>query len=190
LNVACSAACEIAHRQGEQFSTQKIENRGIESHSRKRQQIFLSKRRELDENNYCKHAEQDCLQKADIVFDNHLVHDHLREHGKEEFQKTHGNSQPQHLEQNHFKARQKGKYPSQCWLALRSLFECWCVIEQRRVAGPFPFEFTAWKFPQATRWIGHTHELLIDIVEHDPMIAFPMHYRRQRHHREIAQRDF
>ncbi len=69
------------------------------------------------------------------------------------------------------------------------MFECGRVIEQRRVACPLRFKFAARKFPQPNRGIGHAHKLLIHIVQHDPVVALPVHYGWQRHEREIAYRD-
>src|SRR5437763_1829944 len=94
--------------------------------------------------------------------------------------------QPQHLKQDHLESRKKRKNPRQGSFTLRSLFECGRVIEQCRVTGPFCFEFASWKFSRPARGIGHAHRLRIDIVEHDPVVALPVHYRRQRPGWEIA----
>ncbi len=39
------------------------------------------------------------------------------------------------------------------------------------------------------RGIGHAHVRFVDVVEHHPVIAFPVHNRGQRHHRKIAKRN-
>ena len=55
---------------------------------------------------------------------------------------------------------------------------------------PLCFEFASRKFSQSTRRISDASKLLIDVVEHDPVVAFPMNDGRERHGGEIAQRDF
>ena len=181
LNVACPTACEIGHRQGKELPAQEVENGRIESNGRKRQQIFLGESGELHKDDRGEHAEQDSLQQAEVVFDDDLIDHHLSEHREEQLQKTDSDSQRQRLQQDHLKTREKWKHPRQRGLAFRRLLKCRGVIEQGRIPGPLHFKFAPGKFSQSPRWIGHAHKLLIDIVEHDPVIAFPMHNCGQRH---------
>jgi hypothetical protein len=83
LNIACPTACEISHRQGKKFPAQEIENGRIKAHGREGQQILLRKGRELHEDERREHAKEDDLQKADVVFDNDLIDDHLCKYRKE-----------------------------------------------------------------------------------------------------------
>jgi hypothetical protein len=83
LNIACPTAREISHRQGKKFPAEEIENGRIEAHRRKGQQIFLRQGGELHEDERREHAKQDCLQKADVVFDNDLIDDHLCKYREE-----------------------------------------------------------------------------------------------------------
>ena len=59
------------------------------------------------------HAEQNRLQQADIVFDNNLVDDHLREHREEQLKEADSDGQPQCLQQDDLKPCQKRKNPRQ-----------------------------------------------------------------------------
>ncbi len=62
------------------------------------------------------------------------------------------------------------------------------VIEKRGVARPILLEFLARNLAQTKRGIGHFDVGIGDVVEHHPVVAFPVDNRRQRHQREIAQR--
>src|SRR5437773_8299832 len=83
MNNAGPTAREISHRQRKKFPGQEIENGRIEAYGRKGQQIFLRKRGELHEDERREHAKEDYLQKADVVFDNDFVDNHLCKHGEE-----------------------------------------------------------------------------------------------------------
>ena len=190
LNVACSTAREISHRQRQKFPAQEIENCRIKTHGRKGQQIFLRQSGELHKDECGEHAEQNCLQQADVVFDNDLVDDHLRKHGEEQLKETDGDGEPHYLQQDDFETREKWKNPRQRWLAFRRLLECWRIIEQRCITCPLRFKFATRKLPQSERGVSDTRKLLINVVKHDPVVTLPMNDGRQRHQREIAQRDF
>src|SRR5207249_11854942 len=75
----------------------------------------------------------------------------------------------------------KWKDPRQRRFAFRCLFKRGRVIEQRCIPCPLRFKFASGKLSQATRRVGHAGELLIDVVEHDPVISFPMRNGWQRH---------
>ena len=42
------------------------------------------------------------FQQPEIIFHDHLVHDHLGEHGKEQLQHADGDREAEHLQQNRF----------------------------------------------------------------------------------------
>src|SRR5437773_5078483 len=189
LNVACPAATKIAHRQREKLPAEKIENSGIEPHGSKGKQIFLRDRCQLHKNNRGEHAEDDGLEKAEIILDDYLVHYHLSEDREEQLEETDRNRKSQHLQQNLAELCQERPDPGHAWFAFRRLFKRNCVIKQRRVARPFLFKFLPRNFAQAEGRIGHAHLRDIDVVEDHPVIAFPVHNRRQRHHRKIAKRN-
>src|SRR2546421_10544696 len=100
LNVTRPAAGKIAHRQTEKLPAEKIENSGIESHRGKGEQIFLCDRCQLHKNDRGEHAEDDNLEKTEIILDNYLVDHHLGENRKEQLQETDRNRKAQHLQQN------------------------------------------------------------------------------------------
>src|SRR5205814_5119609 len=88
LNVARPAAAKIAHRQREKLPAEKIENSGIEPHGSKGEQIFLRDRCQLHKNNRGEHAEDDGLEKAEIILDDYLVHHHLSEDREKQLEET------------------------------------------------------------------------------------------------------
>src|SRR5438874_9826432 len=100
LNVARPAAAKIAHRQREKLPAEKIQNSGIEPHGSKGEQIFLRDRCQLHKNNRGEHAENDGLEKAEIILDDYLVHHHLSEDREEQLEETDRNRKSQHLQQN------------------------------------------------------------------------------------------
>src|SRR5438874_1390350 len=189
LNVACPAATKIAHRQREKLPAEKIENSGIEPHGSKGEQIFLRDCCQLHKNNRGEHAEDDGLEKAEIILDDYLVHYHLSEDREEQLEETDRNRKSQHLQQNLAELCQERPDPGHAWFAFRRLFKRNCVIKQRRVARPFLFKFLPRNFAQAEGRIGHAHLRDIDVVEDHPVIAFPVHNRGQGHHRKIAKRN-
>src|SRR5438477_12144375 len=95
LNVARSAAAKIAHRQREKLPAEKIENSGIEPHGSKGEQIFLRDCCQLHKNNRGEHAEDDDLEKTEIILDNYLVHYHLNKDQKKQLKKTDRNRKSQ-----------------------------------------------------------------------------------------------
>src|SRR5205823_10247409 len=189
LNVARPAAAKIAHRQREKLPAEKIENSGIEPHGSKGEQIFLRDRCQLHKNNRGEQAEDDGLEKAEIILDDYLVHHHLSEDREEQLEETDRDRKSQHLQQNLAELYQERPDPGHAWFAFRRLFKRNCVIKQRRVTRPFLFKFLPRNFAQAEGRIGHAHLRDIDIVEDHPVIAFPVHNRRQGHHRKIAKRN-
>src|SRR6266699_2962002 len=86
LNIPRPPAGKIAHRQREKLPAEKIENTGIEPHRGKGKQIFLCDRCQLHKNNRGQHAEDDDLEKTDIILDDYLVHHHLGENREEQLQ--------------------------------------------------------------------------------------------------------
>src|SRR6266478_6252227 len=189
LNVTRPPAGKIAHRQREKLPAEKIKNSGIEPHRGEGEQIFLCDRCQLHKNNRGEHAEDDGLEKAEIILDDHLVHHHLGENREEQLEETDRNRKSQHLQQNLAELCQERPDPGHARFALRRLLESNRVIKQRRVPGPLLLEFFAWNFAQAQRGIRHAHLRFVDVVEHHPVIAFPVHNRGQGHHRQIAKRN-
>src|SRR5437762_216974 len=133
LNVARPAAAKIAHRQREKLPAEKIENSSIEPHGSKGEQIFLRDRCQLHKNNRGQHAEDDGLEKADIILDDYLVHHHLGENREEQLQETDRNGKSQYLQQNLAELRQERPDPGQARFALRRLLKGNGVIKQSRV---------------------------------------------------------
>ena len=60
------------------------------------------------------------------------------------------------------------------------------VIEQRGVAAPAALEVRARQPSQPQRGIGDPHVALGDVVEHDPVVALPVHDGRERHEGQVA----
>src|SRR5438552_8664002 len=100
LNIPRPPAGKIAHRQREKLPAEKIENTSIEPHCGKGEQIFLCDRCQLHKNNRGQHAEDDDLEKAEIILDDYLVHHHLGENGEEQLQETDRQRKSEHLQQN------------------------------------------------------------------------------------------
>src|SRR6478752_1186001 len=146
LNVARPPAGKIAHRQREKLSAEKIENGRIEPYRGKGEQIFLCDRCQLHKNNRGEHAEDDGLEKAEIILDDYLVHHHLSEDGEEQLEETDRDRKSQHLQQNLAELCQERPDPGHAWFAFRRLFKRNCVIKQRRVTRPFLFKFLPWNF--------------------------------------------
>src|SRR5437762_6692741 len=189
LNIARPPAGKIAHRQREKLPAEKIENSGIEPHRGEGEQIFLCDRCELHKNNRGEHAEDDSLEKTEIILDDHLVHYHLGENREQQLQETDRNRKSQHLQQNLAELCQERPDPGHARFALRRPLEGNRIIKQRGIARPLLLKFLPWNFAQAQRGIGHAYLRFVDVVEHHPVIAFPVHNRGQGHHRQIAKRN-
>src|SRR5205809_2444529 len=168
---------------------EKIDDSGIETHGSNSEQIYLRDRCQLHKNNRGEHAEDDGLEKAEIILDDYLVHYHLSEDREEQLEETDRNRKSQHLQQNLAELCQERPDPGHAWFAFRRLFKRNCVIKQRRVARPLLFKFFPGNFAQAGGGIGHAHVSFVDIVEDHPVVAFPVHDCGQRHHRKIAKRN-
>src|SRR5438046_8784983 len=115
VNVARPAAAKIAHRQREKQPAQKIGNTGIEPHGSKGEQIFLRDRCQLHKNNRGEHAEDDGLEKTEIILDDYLVHHHLSEDRKKQLEETDRNRKSQHLQQNLAELYQERPDPGHAW---------------------------------------------------------------------------
>ena len=100
LNITGASAVEIRHRQRQNLSAEKIENRGVESDGGEREQIFLRQRRCLHENKRDAHPEQNCLQQADVFFDDDFVDDHVGENREEQLQEGDDEREQQHLQKD------------------------------------------------------------------------------------------
>ena len=113
------------------------------------EQIFLRERRRLDENQRRAHPEKNGLQQADVLLDDHPVHHHLGEDREEQFEKSDGDREQQHLQEESAELGQEGQHPGESRLALRSARERVGVIEKRGVTRPILLEFLARNFAQA-----------------------------------------
>jgi hypothetical protein len=60
------------------------------------------------------------------------------------------------------------------------------VLRNQSTSSQIPFA----ELCVARRGIGDARKLLINVVEHDPMVALPVHYCWKRHKREIAEEIF
>src|SRR5438309_11571877 len=141
LNVARPPAGKIAHRQREKLPAEKIENSGIEPHRGESEQVFLCDRCELHKNDRGEHAEDDGLEKAEIILDDYLVHHHLGENREEQLEETDCNRKSQHLQQNLAELCQERPDPGHARFALRRLLEGNRIIKQRCVSRPLLLKF-------------------------------------------------
>ena len=190
LNITSAPAGEVRHRQRQHLPAEKIEDRSVEANRSEREQIFLREGGGLHKNERCAHSEQNCFQQSDIFFDDDFVDDHLGEDGKEQLQKRDRDREQEDLQQDRAEFFEERHQPLQAHFCLGRFFKLNCVIEERGVARPVLFEIFARDFAQAERRISDFHVGVRDVVEHHPVIAFPMHDRRQRHDWEIADRNF
>src|SRR5678816_786403 len=133
LNIARPPAGKITHRQREKLPAEKIENCGIEPHRSKSEQIFLCDRCQLHKNDRGEHAEDDDLEKTEIILDNYLVDHHLGENRKEQLQETDRNRKAQHLQQNLAEFCQERPDPGQACFAL------WRLFKRNRVIKPVSY---------------------------------------------------
>src|SRR5260370_7057379 len=92
---------------GKSFQNQEDKHRRIKAHCCKGDQIFLCEGGELHEDEHGEHPEQNGLQQTDVVFDNDLVHDHLREYRKEQLKESDGEGESQNLKQDNFKGAEE-----------------------------------------------------------------------------------
>src|ERR1700745_4015086 len=146
LNIARPPAGKIAPGQKKKRPVKKTEKAVIEPHRGKGEQIFLCDRCQLHKNNRGKHAENNGLEKAEIVLNDYLVHYHLGENREKQLQETDRNRKSQHLQQNLTELCQERPDPGQAWFAFRRLFKRNCVIKQRCVTRPLLFKFFPWNF--------------------------------------------
>ncbi len=86
--------------------------------------------------------------------------------------------------------RQEGQHPGQPRLALRRAGQR-RSCNRKAPRNPTSFRSNSLRgiLRRPERRIGHAHVGLGHVVEHHPVVAFPMHDRRQRHERQIAQRN-
>ena len=88
LNVAGATAVKIRHRQRKELPSEKVENGRVDADRGEAEEILLQEVGNLGEDDHCSHPDQDHVEEARVVFDDHLIQDDLREDWEEKLEEA------------------------------------------------------------------------------------------------------
>ena len=188
LDVAGAARREITHRQREQSPREVIERRGVNPHGGETHEVALHQRGRRHEHEHAEHADDEQTEQRPILIHHHAVHDDLREYRQHHLQPADDGGERQRLQHEGQMRAEERPQPPDPGLRDRGLLERLRVVEERRITRPLFEQLGAGDLHMAERGINQPGVRVAHVVQHHPVVAFPVDDRRQRHLFEVARR--